>query len=165
MCVVPKRVVGLAMRHFFRIALLAVVCHCLHCFAAPPVEIPPGWTTVDSQKFKFSIPPDLKEVSIRGIDSFVGQYKGTNLSLSFDYGDYSDPLIHCQGAAHVEEIDGKTAKIVTECYSRRGDSPRHGIGVHFPKLGRDTKLTVLVECNSTNDFETAKTIFRTIRFK
>lgn len=153
------------MRRLFPVTMFFVFYAVCGCTPSTSVKASPGWTVVDARKFQFSVPPDIKAVPVRGIDSFVGQYKGTNLSFDFDYGEYSNPLDGCVGPEHVERIDGKEAKIVEGCNS--GSSPfGYAIGVHFPHvIGNEIKLTVFATCKTTNDYETAKTIFRTIRFK
>lgn len=149
--------------------LLIAVCSALSgCTPSTSVNPPNGWVQVDAKKFSFYVPSDIKAVPVRGIDSFVGEYKCDSISLSFDYGQYSNRLEN-EGesgyASRKERIGGKSAKIASFHYPNTGHPFDHAIGVHFPQVaGKEVRLTVFATCKTTNDYETAKTIFRTIKF-
>lgn len=144
-------------------ALLAV-----SCTPATSVKPPPGWVQIDARNFSFHVPPDVKAVPVQGIDSFVGQYEGDSISVGFDYGMYSDPLDYKGRPGYRsrdERIGGKRAKIVSYYNPATGHSFDYATGAHFPEVnGNGLKLTVHVMCRTTNDYETAQTIFRTIKF-
>jgi len=110
----------------------------------------------------------VKVVPALGIDSFVGEYKGDSISLSFDYGLYSNRLENNGQSGYVarkERIGGKDAKIASFQERYTGNPFEHAIGVHFPHVaGKEIRLTVFATCKTTNDYETAKTIFRTLKF-
>jgi len=147
--------------------VLAVFCGCTPSTSVNP---PPGWVQVDARKFVFYAPLDLKAVPVHGLDSFIGDYKGDSITLSFDYGLYSDPLETAHGGSgytsHRERIGGQMAKIASFYLPNSDPQFDFAIGVHFPKAaGKEIGLTVFATCKSTNDYETARTIFRTIRFK
>lgn len=138
------------------------------CAPATSVKPPPGWVKIDGRNFSFYVPPDVKAVSVQGMDSLVGGYQGDVISIGFDYGMYSDPLDY-QGRpgyrSHDERIGGKRAKIVSYYNPGSGHSFDHAIGVHFPEVkGKDIALTVYATCKTTDDYEIARTIFRTIEF-
>jgi hypothetical protein len=157
------------MRPSFQAIGLVILCVVVGCTAPTPVKSPPSWTIVNADEFEFSAPPDFKAVPVHGIDSFVGEYRGDTITLVFDYGPYSDPLDY-QGrpayTSHTERIGGKVAKIVSYYNPVSGHHFDYAIGVYFPDLnGKGTRLTVYATCKTTHDYETARTIFRTIRFK
>ena len=104
-----------------------------------------GWDIINADgKFIFSIPQNMQKQDTPGIDSYVEEYRNTNMKVSFDYGIYSDPL------------DG---------YSMEPEY-KYCAGVHFPAVNEDgSKLTLMVEFNDEKDYETAKTIFRSIYFE
>lgn len=122
---------------------------------------------VNPGPFTFRAPPDLREQPAVGMDSMVGKYEGLRISLSFDYGWYSDSLMGRQGAVvETEEIAGKEARIV-RC--RSDDGPRHFklfIGVHIASLGVDgrSRLTMSAWCKDEAAVEVARSIFRSIQF-
>lgn len=55
--------------------------------AAP---VPSDWRRYRNQAFTFMAPPELTELPVHGIDSYVGQYAGPVWRLGFDVGMYSD---------------------------------------------------------------------------
>lgn len=161
---------GLNMRALKQLLVVTLVATFFGCMPSTSVNPPAGWTKVDTGKFVFYVPSDIKTVPVRGIDSFVGQYKGNTISLSFDYGFYSSRLEDAEGGsgytAHWERIGGKKARIASFYFPNTGNPFDYAIGVHFPEAaGKDVRLTVFATCKSTNEYETARMIFRTIKFK
>ena len=123
--------------------------------------IPSDWITVKApgEAFEFKVPPDLKNVSVKGADSLVGKYESPSMLLSYDYGWYSSPLAdekQPEYSSKLVKIDGKTAKVVTY----------EGVAaVHFPKVKDKNRLTVYVSLKKREAQATALQLFRTIRFK
>ena len=119
----------------------------------------------------------MKSVPVQGIDSLVGEYKGTNISLAFDHGIFSSLLKHTGSpdfVSSVERIDGMTVRVVSFHNPGSGHAFDHAIGVHFAEVGgkertwagtNKLRLTVFATCKSTHDYETVRTIFRTIHFR
>ena len=74
------------------------------------------WQTVNiNGEFTFEIPSDMKEVKVQGIDSFVKKYENAAMTVSLNYGAFSDPLEYASMPGYGEEwvkIDGKEAKMV-----------------------------------------------------
>jgi hypothetical protein len=128
-----------------------------------------SWAQVDGRAFAFRVPPDMKAVPVQGIDSEVGEYRGDSISLSFDHGLFSDPMDYRKQAdyiSHEERINGRKARIVSYYSPGREHPFDFAIGVHFPNVnGKNVRLTVYARCKTKDDYETARTIFRTIRFK
>lgn len=50
---------------------------------------PPYWQFVDTGFFTLYLPPGWKFTRLRGIDSFVGEFSGPDMKLTFDYGAYT----------------------------------------------------------------------------
>ena len=93
----------------------------------------------------------------------------TVMSLRFDYGMYSDPLSFFKERPSYDSrnecIGGKNAKIVSFYNPGKGNPFDYAIAVQFPEVKGFAKLTVSVTCKVTNEYEIARTIFRTIKFK
>jgi len=157
------------MRSLSQLPFVVLVALFSGCMPSTSISPPSGWVQVDAKKFVFFVPPDIKPVPVHGIDSFVGEYQGNSISLSFDYGLYSDDLTTAEGgsdySSHLERIGGKKARISSFYFPNTGHPFDNAIGVHFPEAGgKNIKLTVFATCKTTNDYETARRIFRTIKF-
>jgi hypothetical protein len=157
------------MRTFNQIFTCALFVIVAGCAMKTLVKPPSGWVQIDAREFKFYAPQDIKPVPVQGIDSYVGEYKGDAISLNFDYGGYSDPLIYPERKAYVvhdEQIDGKKARIVSYYDPGTGNPFDFAIGVYFADVnGKGTRLTMYATCKTTNEYQTATMIFRTITFK
>ena len=121
-------------------------------------------------KFIFSIPQNMQKQDTQGIDSYVEEYRNGNMKASFDYGIYSDPLdgysMEPQYKEINEVISGREVKIVYFKPGSFSSEYKYFAGVHFPTLKEvGSKLTLVVEFNDEKDYETAKTIFRSIYFE
>jgi hypothetical protein len=129
----------------------------------PVTPHPPGWVLMDEKAFSFYAPPDMKPIPVQGVDSFVGEYRGESLTLNFDYGRFCNQLdgSSCTDYnANEEQIGGKDAKTA----SFRLDG-KQIIGVYFPSTGEEGEgLNLTATGIRPVDYDTAKTIFRTIRF-
>ena len=151
------------------LVLISVVAVLWGCTPSTSVDRPAGWAQIDAKKFTFWVPPDVKAVPTHGIDSYVGQFKGEAIAFGFDYGFYSDPLEYSDRKDFTEKSEwiwGKKAKIVS-FHNPRSDHPfDEAIAVHFPDTGtKGIKLTVFATCRTQKDYDTARTIFRTIKFQ
>jgi len=51
------------------------------------IEVPKTWKKVDTGKFGFSMPPEMKQKKVSGIDTYVWQYDAPDISLSIEAGD------------------------------------------------------------------------------
>lgn len=133
-----------------------------------PSQLPDNWKYINADNsFGFYVPPDMKKDEVQGIDSYVGKFHNNGLELSFDYGIYSDPLEYSKEPDYKEvwvKIDGKSAKIVTFHKPSGYKDFSDVAAVHFPQIGKETKLTMWVYCKSPDEQQVAKTIFSSIQF-
>ena len=133
--------------------------------AAPKVDVPRGWKKIELRDFSFSIPPDMRERDVHGIDSEVWEYRSRDLRLAIDYGMYStDHESYAEQPGYKLEwvsLDGESAKVAT---FRSGKY--FVAAVYFTGLwGSDTKLGFSVESKSASGQELSKKIFQSIRFR
>ena len=135
----------------------------LSVFAAPSEN---NWQSITNYAFSFSIPNTLKKTDARGIDSFAEEYRGNGLTIVFDYGIYSNSFQDWPKETTFEEadIDGDSARIGTCANFVDQTNTWFRSQVHFKTTGRYSKLSMHAWCRSTNEFVTAKTIFKSIRF-
>jgi len=127
------------------------------------------WQKIEIKgRFSFSIPPEMKRTSAQDTDSLVGEYRSSNISLSFDYGWYSDPLDY-QGRTDYEEsfieIDGRKAKLVTFRQTNSQNGFANFAGIHFSELADgQNKLTMWARYQNRNDLNQIKKVFQSIKF-
>ena len=113
---------------------------------ATPEKIPNDWKLFQaSTNFSFWGPPDLKEENVRGIDSYVGQFVSPKMTLTFDYGMYSNPLNDPKYKREATTVDGKDAFLV------RWDG---GVGLYVPRVTADG--TIRLQMSIACDKETAE---------
>jgi hypothetical protein len=130
-----------------------------------------GWDIITAHdKFIFHIPQNMQKQDIQGIDSYVEEYRNTNMRVSFDHGIYSDPLDGYSMEPEYKEIkeviSGREAKIVCFKPTSFASEYKYYAGVHFPAVQEGgSKLTMVAEFNDEKDWETAKTIFGSIYFE
>lgn len=173
----PTILLGLAL-------CVSMVCLTLNAPAAnqtpaAPLAVPDDWQTIKAgNAFTFKAPPDLQEKKVQGIDSFVREYVSKDMTLSFDYGWYSDPM-NREGYKRSETIiDGRKAYIATKdkmmgVYfpnvhldkkdKREKDEKEDNNGKEDKKNKMITKLTMYIYLSGA-DPKTAETIFHTIDF-
>ena len=149
-----------------RLSILLSVASVLGCGESVPTkdlahEIPTDWEMIKADNyFRFRAPSDLQKQDVQGVDSLVGEFVSPTLTLSFDYGAYSDPLDREGFEGFWTTIDGRRARIARN---------EELIGVHFPdvnggpKQPMTTKLTMFVKLNGAPP-EIGETIFQTIEF-
>lgn len=146
---------------------------------AEAMAIPADWQRFSNHAFSFSTPPDVKENTVQGEDSFVGEFVGPALHITFDFGMYSDDSFggHLgareRGALHVEDetIDGHRARIGTWEDNVYPSGHPFACSVYFPGLGGgdegqagEVKLQFTVAFKDRSQSDAAKTIVRSIRF-
>jgi hypothetical protein len=133
--------------------------------AAPKVEVPRSWKKVELRDFSFSIPPDMKERDVRGIDSEVWEYRSREMRLAIDYGMYSiDQKSYAEQPGYKSEwvsIDGQRAKVATFRSGKYFVAAAYFSGL----WNSDTKLGFSVESKSAAGQELSKKIFQSIRFR
>ncbi|MCM2322830.1 MAG: hypothetical protein NDJ90_06175 [Oligoflexia bacterium] len=125
---------------------LLISCFCLTLLSA---QAPSRRVEVPEARLSFVLPSEMKEVPVRGVDSFVLAYESPALKLLIDYGPYSDSFRSLPEGAEdcwvrEELIDGKNAKLVTYRLPRgtggHGPGFPYFAGVHFADLGRGPRL-------------------------
>jgi len=153
--------------------LLSLSCAGLNICSGdePTRNIPESWVEIEVSKFfSFSIPPELKEIKVKGKDSMVGRFESKTMALSYDYGWYSDSLKHYTARESYKAIettiDGKKAKIVTLKQKTEDVALGYVAAIHFPKLpNTQSRLTMFARCAGEKELELAKRIFGTVKFK
>lgn len=133
-----------------------------------------GWQKIDAKgRFSFLVPSGMRKRDARGIDSYVEEYRGGDMRVSFDYGRYSDPLDSYSDKPEYQEtfidIDGRRAKLVTFIYPEAIGSLKRVAAVHFADVGVPEKegfgkmrLTLRVSYKHPEDLEAAKRILRSV---
>ena len=123
-------------------------------------------------------PPGFHRTSAQGIDSDCREFDGPGMRVDTDYGLYSGfPLDHLRTnewtfrlyasyVSHMEQIAGHEVQVVS-----RNTDLSHGAshGAVFPYFMEASflgfGLTAYVGCETTNDYEIATEIFRSVKFK
>jgi hypothetical protein len=121
------------------------------------------WQKLDAGQFSIFAPPGWEFHKLQGIDSYVGEFVGDGVRLSFDFGEYSNPLDEAKSPTYLisdEYVGGFKARIVYPIKSG------HGItGIYFPNVGHRNKLTVDVQNLDIVQREKVLTMFRSIQFR
>jgi hypothetical protein len=127
-----------------------------------PVSVPTGWHVVDAGPFSISAPFEWEFHQLKGVDSYVGEFVGDGIVLTFDFGRYSDPLKRAKKPEYVvldKSIAGFRARIVSP------KIPGHGItGVYFPNVGGSAALCLLGHDLTSTQQQLVLKIFETFRF-
>jgi hypothetical protein len=140
-------------------------------------EVPPGWKKVELSDFSFSMPPDMRDNEVKGIDSAVWQYRNGGMILTADYGMYSNSLESYKGQPGYGEewflIGGKRAKVCTfqldESFMNTTEDREFSFisAAYFPEVseGAATKLSIWVSARGAGEQEAAKKILQSVEFK
>jgi len=122
----------------------------------------PSWHKLDAGPFSILAPPGWEFHQLTGVDSYVGEFVGDGLVLTFDFGGYSNPLKEERKPAYVvihKLIGGRRAKILSP------RTPGQGItGVYFRNVGDSNALTLFGHDLTSTQQELALKIFETLRF-
>lgn len=135
-------------------------------YVQPTVSSTPAvsdWKQIDAEWFLISLPPNWNYTKLQGIDSYVGEFSGDGVTLSFDFGSFSNSLVDASDPDYTvtfETIDSQQAKLVVPKALGKGM-----VGVYFGSLSERDRLTVEGTDLTANQQETALQIFRSIRFK
>lgn len=127
-------------------------------------NLPHGWQKLDAKYFSIYAPPGWKFRKLVGIDSYVGEFVGDGIRLTFDYGQYSNSLpADAKEPAYAvveEQVGGHLAKIVNP------KRPDHGVtAIFFRDVGDTNGLYIDGRDLSASQQKTALMMFRTIRFR
>lgn len=130
--------------------------------AQRPLADESGWHKVDAGPFSILAPPGWEFHQLQGVDSYVGEFVGDGVVLTFDFGGYSNPLKEEKKPVYAvirKSIGGHRAKIVSP------RTPGHGItGVYFRNVGHSSALTLFGHDLTSTQQELALKIFDTLRF-
>jgi hypothetical protein len=120
-----------------------------------------GWHKLDAGPFSISAPSGWEFHQLTGVDSYVGEFVGDGVTLTFDFGRYSTELRHAKKPAYIitkKFIDGRTARVVSPRTSGNGIT---GVLVHLD--GHDA-LCLWGKNLSVEQEALAFKIFETLRF-
>jgi len=82
-----------------------------------------GWYKLDTGPFSVLAPPGWEFHQLTGVDSYVGEFVGNGVTLTFDFGRYSTELRHAKKPAYIitkKSIDGRSAEVVNPRTSGNG---------------------------------------------
>lgn len=125
---------------------------------------------VDAGSFSIELPAGWKYTPQQGIDSQVGQFTGDGMTLSFDYGWYSNSLAEPDDSRYTvtfETVGGREAKIVVP-RSAEGETT----GIYFGNVddgddrlgGMVNSLQISGQNLTTAQQQKALPILRTVKF-
>jgi hypothetical protein len=149
------------------------------CAELPPEPVPPSWNRRDvAYAFSLFLPPDLVRRHVQPEDSLVRVWRNDRMSVSIDYGQYSNSLDEMPNRRPIR-IDGRAAFIASSdqpftdaMFQQRGPFA----AVYFPDAppcsyvrcgligGTKLKLNVWVEGTTKSDHDVAMTIVRSVTF-
>jgi hypothetical protein len=138
----------------------------------PKIELR-DWWRAKLQGFSMSLPPNYREVKIRGKDCYVGSYEASDSTghLFFSLCGFSDPLTQTEGFARytscTETIGGKEARLIS---AKRGDGDwppefRYYIGGAWRDVRPNIHLTLWGEAKNLHQVEVLLAAVRTVRFE
>jgi len=121
-----------------------------------------NWRKVDAGPFSILAPPGWQFHQLEGVDSYVGEFVGDGITLTFDFGGYSNSLKKEKKPEYVvvhKSIGGRRAKIVAP------RKPGHGItGVYLRKVRGPNALCLWGKDLTSGQQGLALKIFETLRF-
>jgi hypothetical protein len=127
------------------------------------ITAPANWQKVDAGPFSILAPSGWEFHQLQGVDSYVGEFVGDGVVLTFDFGRYSNTLKKEKKPAYIviyKSIGGRRAKIVSP------RTPGHGItGVYFRNVGDAAALTLFGHDLTSAQQELVLKIFETLRFE
>lgn len=121
------------------------------------------WQKLDAGPFSILAPAGWEFHQLQGIDSFVGEFAGDGVVLTFDFGRYSSGYFKKDKApAYLvtkRHVGGHTATVVSP------QTPGHGTtGAYFPRVAGRNSLCIWGKELSTSQRELVLKMFETIRF-
>lgn len=126
------------------------------------VSAPADWHRVDAGPFSILAPSGWEFHQLQGVDSYVGEFVGDGVVLTFDFGGYSNDLKEEMKPVYViiqKTIGGRRAKIVSP------RTPGQGItGVYFRNVGDSNALCLWGKDLTSAQQELVLKILDTLRF-
>jgi hypothetical protein len=129
---------------------------------------------IDLKNFSFYMPPSMKEVQAKGIDSFVWEASSHSTRLIIDFGEHSNDLTSYLEWPNFQEqivrIDSRPARLCMFKHANEfmdsADGDRLYIAaVHSSEVGLgNNRLTFWLASNNEAEQKAAETIFYSIKF-
>jgi hypothetical protein len=119
------------------------------------------WYKLDAGPFSILAPSGWEFHQLTGVDSYVGEFVGKGMKLTFDFGRYSTELRHAKKPAYIitkKSLDGRTAKVVSP------RTPGNGTVGVFVRLDRHHALCLWGQNLSIEKQRLAFKMFETLRF-
>jgi len=139
----------------------------------PQYPVPSDWRKIDADgKFSFYLSPDMRDTGIIGTESLHREYTNGRMHLSFDYQPNSfvaypqRPQSFGKDFQEIElQVDGRKSFLFLYQSSDRRKQRMHNADLYVGDLpNNEVTLHMWMSSKSALDVETAKTIFRTIKF-
>jgi hypothetical protein len=142
--------------------ILLTVCVTAQIAQPSAVDVA-DWHKLDAGPFSILSPAGWEFHQLQGVDSYVGEFVGDGMVLTFDFGRYSSGYFkHDQPPAYSiakKHIGGHTANVVSP------RTPGHGTtGAYFPKVAGRDSLCIWGKELTTTQQELVLRMFETIRF-
>jgi len=125
------------------------------------------WRSADTGPFTVLLPPGWEYRPQQGIDSFIGEFAGDGVQLSFDLGYYTGgpPQDDPAYATHDETIGGYMAVLYAPNVAQGRTGVYMRVSESAPPFGYPTALGISGEGLTPDEQEIAVQIFRSVRFK
>jgi len=126
------------------------------------VPVATCWHKLDAGPFSILAPLGWKFHQLMGVDSYVGEFVGDGIALTFDFGGYSTELRKAKKPAYIitkESIGGLSAKVVNPRTVGNGIT-----GVYFRKIPGHDELCLWGKDLTAAQQDLALKIFETIQF-
>lgn len=139
------------------------------CAPSSSISPPPGWRQVENRRFDLWVPSEIKAWRPIDTNAWYDVFQGQTMELQFVVCPVLDGDVCFTNAPHyhrsVERIAGKKVEITSYYYW--ASRPYHElISARIAGMdGGSSQLVITATCESTNDYATAKQIFRTLKFK
>lgn len=94
------------------------------------------WSVVSGSEFTLALPPQLSRRDAEGADSEIAEFVSSDLEVSWDFGEYSNPLDYWQGpfTSEIVNFSNVGGKIVVAEPVEGGWPPVHQTAVHFGRV-------------------------------
>lgn len=128
----------------------------------PRWRAPLDWVEVYAgEHFSLVVPPDWVRYPVRGIDSYVGQFRAPGVQFNFDVGVYSSPLTEFADRSGYTREEFRSGGYSGELVRAEGF-----VGVHFPDLGQGPagtrKVSLGAFCETPEAAEQVEAVLRSL---